>query len=100
MKMKSEKFDTFEEILEENARGDTNNIILGDWNNIVLDKSYRNIVGSHGLRRRNHRFQMLIDFGERNGLIVSNTWLKKPKKVCTRASHLEFGFDISSTTYL
>ena len=55
-------------------------IILGDWNSVVGDESYRNIAGSHGLGRRNHRGQMLIDICERNGLIVTNTWFKKPRR--------------------
>jgi len=38
------------------------------------------IVGSHGLGRQNHRGQMLIDFCERNGLTVTNTWFKRPKR--------------------
>jgi len=76
-----EKFyDTIEEILEEDGKGDTNSIILGDWNRVVGEESYKNIVGSHGLGRRNHRGQMLIDFCERNGVIVTNTWFKKPKR--------------------
>ncbi|PNF15330.1 hypothetical protein B7P43_G00933 [Cryptotermes secundus] len=48
-------YDTIEEILQEDGRGDTNSIILGDWNSIVGDEPYQNIVGSHGLGRRNHR---------------------------------------------
>ena len=48
-------YSTIEEILEENGKGDTNNIILGDWNSVVGNESYRNIVGSHGLGGRNHR---------------------------------------------
>ena len=73
-------YDTTEEILEEDGEGDTNNIIVGDWNSVVGDELYRNIVGSHGLGRRNHRGQMLIDFCERNGLIVTNTSFKKPRR--------------------
>jgi len=73
-------YDTIEEILEEDGNGDTKSIILGDWHSIFGDESYRNIVGSHGLGRRNHRSQMLIDFRERIGLIVTNTWFKKPKR--------------------
>jgi len=73
-------YDTVEEILEEDGKGDTNNVILGDWNSVVGDESYRNIGGSHGLGIRNHRGQMLIDFCERNGLIVTNTRFKKPKR--------------------
>ena len=40
-------YDTIEEILEEDGKGDTNNIILGEWNSVVGDESYRNFVGSH-----------------------------------------------------
>ncbi|PNF35805.1 hypothetical protein B7P43_G11767 [Cryptotermes secundus] len=65
---------------EEDGRVDTNRIILGDWNSLVRDESYQNIVGTQGLGRRNHRGQMLIDFCERNGLIVTNTWFKKKKR--------------------
>ena len=75
-----ELYDTIEEILEEDGKGDTNSIILGDWNSTVGEESYKNIAGSHGLGRRNHRGQMLIDFCERNGLIVTNTWFKKPNR--------------------
>ena len=56
--------DTTEEIREEDGKGDTNNIILGEWSSVVGDKAFRNIVGSHGPRRRNHRGQILIDFCE------------------------------------
>jgi len=52
----------------------------GEWNSVVGDESYQNIVGSHELGRRNHRGQMLIDFCERNEMIVTNTWFKKPKR--------------------
>ena len=69
-----------EEIIEEDGKGDTNTIIMGDWNSLVGEESYRNIVGPHGLGRRNHRGQMLSNFCERNGLIVTNTWFRKPKR--------------------
>jgi hypothetical protein len=65
-------YGTTEEILEKDGKGDTN-LILGDWNSVVGDESYRNIVGSRRLGRWNHRGQMLTDFCERNGLIVINT---------------------------
>ena len=48
-------YDTMVEILEEDGKGYTNNIILGDWNIVVGDESYRNIVGSHRLGKRNQR---------------------------------------------
>jgi len=37
-------YDTTEEILEEDGKGDTNTIIMGDWNSAVGDESYRNTV--------------------------------------------------------
>jgi exonuclease III len=73
-------YNIIEEILEEDGKGDTNTIIMGDWNSVVGDKSLRNIVGPHGLGRKNHGGQMLINFCERNGLIVTNTWFRKPKR--------------------
>ena len=68
------------EILEENGKGNTNTIIMGDWNSVVGVEPFRNIVGPHGLGRKNHRGQMLINLCERNGLIVTNTWFRKPKR--------------------
>jgi len=69
-----------EEILEEDGKGNTNTIIMGDRNSVAGDKSYKNIVGPHGLGRKNHRGQMLINYCGRNGLIVTNTWFRKPKR--------------------
>jgi hypothetical protein len=65
-------YDTIEEILQEEGKGDTNNIILREWNSVVGDEPCRSIVGSHRLGGQNHGGQMLIDFCERNGLIVTN----------------------------
>jgi hypothetical protein len=48
--------------------------------NIIFKVRYWSIVGPRGLGRKNHRGQMLINFRERNGLIVTNTWFKEPKK--------------------
>jgi len=50
-----ELYDITEEILEEDGKGDTNTIIMGDWNSVVGDGSYRNTVGPHGLGRKNQR---------------------------------------------
>ena len=55
-------YDIFEEVLEEDGKGDTNTIILGDWNRVVGDESYKNTAGPHGLGRMNHRGQILINF--------------------------------------
>jgi exonuclease III len=70
-------YDIIEEILEEDGKCDTITIIMGNWNSAVGDESYRNFVGPHGIGRKNHRGQMLINFCERNGLTVTNTWFRK-----------------------
>ena len=49
-----EMYGIIEEILEEDGKGNTNTIIMGDWNSVVGDEPYRNIVGPHGLGRKNH----------------------------------------------
>jgi len=85
-------------MLEEDGKGDTNSIILGDWNRVVGDELYQNMVGSHGLGRRNRRGQMFIYFCERNELTVTNTWFKKPKR--RHGRHLEIGVNIHWTTSL
>ena len=45
-------------------KDDTNTIIIRDWNSVIGDESYRNIVGPHGLGRKNHRGKMFINFCE------------------------------------
>jgi len=69
-----------EGIIEEDGKGDKNTITMRDWKSVVGDGSYRNIVAPQGLGRKNHRDQMLTSFCERNGLIVTCTWFRKPKR--------------------
>ena len=57
-----------EDILEEDGKGETNTIIMGDWNSAVADKSCRNIVGPQGLGKRNQSGQMLVEFSDRKNL--------------------------------
>jgi len=72
-----ELYDIIKEILEEDGKGDTNTIIMGDWNSVVGDESYRNTAGPQSLGRKSH---MLINFCERNGLTVTNTQFRKLKR--------------------
>jgi hypothetical protein len=72
--------DIIEDILEEDGKGETNTIIMGDWNSLVGYKAHHYIVEPYELGRRNQRGQMLIDFCERNGLVITNTGLKKPER--------------------
>ena len=41
-------YDIFEEILEEDGKGDTNTTIMEDWNSVVGGESYKNNNGPHG----------------------------------------------------
>jgi exonuclease III len=75
-----ELYDIIAEILEKDGKGKTNMIIMEDWNSVVGHKARHNIVGPYGLGRRNQRAQMLIDFCERNGLVITDTWFKRPKR--------------------
>jgi hypothetical protein len=54
--------DIIEEIIEEVGKVDTNTIIMGNWNSVVGDESYRNIVGPHGLERKNHGDKILLTY--------------------------------------
>ena len=47
-----ELYGVIEEILEEDGKGNTNTIIMGECNSVVGDEPYRNIVGPHGLGRK------------------------------------------------
>jgi hypothetical protein len=78
--MKKWKNDRIEDVLEEDGKGDTNTIIMGDWNSVIGDQSNGNICGSHGLGNRNRRGQMLPEFCDRTRLVTTNKWFKKPKK--------------------
>jgi len=80
--------DTIEEIFEENGKGDTNNIIRGDWNSVVGNELYWNTVGSHGLGRRNHRGQILIDLCENMDLWSPTHGSRSQKEDCTHGRRL------------
>jgi len=89
-----------EEILERDGNDETNTAIMGQWNSLVGDKSYRKTVGTHGLEKRQHRGQTCVDICERNRLDITSTWLKKPKRRFYTFSHQEINVDTSWTTYL
>jgi hypothetical protein len=61
-----------EDVLQEDGKGETNTIIMGDWSSAVADKSCRNIVGPQGQGRRNQSSQMLVEFSDRNKLVIIN----------------------------
>jgi hypothetical protein len=94
-----ELYDIIEEIFEEDGMGETNTIVMGDWNGVVGNKAHHNIVGPYGLGRRNQRGQMLIDFCERNGLVITTHGSKNLKEDHTPGNHQGIGVNISWTMY-
>ena len=60
------------------AKSDEVICIMGDLNAKVGDERYQNIVGMHGLRRRNERGERKIQFCQENKLIIANTWFQQP----------------------
>jgi hypothetical protein len=42
-------YNVTEEILEEDGKGETNTIIMGEWNSVAGDKSCQSIAGPHVL---------------------------------------------------
>ena len=52
--------------------------IMGDLNAKVGDETYQNIVGMHGLGRRNEMGERLIQCCKENKLIIANTWFQQP----------------------
>ncbi|KAI5738261.1 hypothetical protein M8J77_004739 [Diaphorina citri] len=69
-----------EEILEENGKGQVRTMIMGDFNSIVGETQYKNIVGKFGLGKRNERGEKLIEFCETFEFWISNTWFKNHKR--------------------
>ena len=60
------------------AKSDEVVCIMGDFNAKVGDERYQNIVGMHGLGRRNKRGERLIQFCNENKLIIANSWFQQP----------------------
>jgi len=53
---------------------------VGDWISVLGVKSYRNITGPRGLRRRNRKGQTFFDFEKKWTFYITNTWIKKHKR--------------------
>ena len=60
------------------AKSDEVICIMGDLNAKVGHERYQNIVGMHGLGRRNERGEQLTQFGQENKLLIANTWFQHP----------------------
>ena len=54
--------------------------VMGDLNAKVGNEQHTNIIGKHGLGDRNDRGERLIQFRERNNLVVTNTFFQHPPR--------------------
>ena len=57
-----ELYNIMEEILEEDGKVETNNIIMGDWKSAVGDKSYRKILDDMNLEEEIRQVKCLSTF--------------------------------------
>jgi len=95
-----EFYDIIEEILEEDGKGDTNTIIMGDWNSVVGDESYRNNVGPHGLGRKKQEVKCLLTFVKEMDCLSPTHGSGSLREDCTQGRCQGIGVDIIWTTYL
>ena len=73
-------YDAIEDIIQEHGKGKIHTVIMGDWNSVVGNGKVGKIVGPYGLGNQNDRGKMLIEFCQRNKLVVTNTWFKRHKR--------------------
>ena len=73
-----EFYDDLSKIIEENKTNYT--MIIGDFNaKVGVARNSESSVGKHGIGQRNERGDMLVNFAERNGLKITNTFFQKRK---------------------
>lgn len=65
-------------------------IVMGDFNAKIGQGKCENVVGEHGLGKRNERGERLIQFAQEHELIVTNTFFKlHPRRLYTWKSNAE-----------
>ena len=72
-------YERIEEILHK-QKGTDQVVRMGDWNAVVGQGREGDEVGEFGLGVRNDRGQMLVDFCQRNRMLIANTWFQQPKR--------------------
>jgi endonuclease/exonuclease/phosphatase family metal-dependent hydrolase len=53
---------------------------MGDWNSKVRKGEVPETVGNYGLGHRNEAGERLLEFCERNGLFIANTYFEQPER--------------------
>ncbi len=61
-------------------KGNTNVVVMGDFNASVGEGRDDNVIGKYGLGKRNERGQVLSDFCKKRQLVVTNTWYQQEKR--------------------
>ena len=72
-------YESLENIIEK-EKGTSYLLIMGDWNAVVGKGRQGKCVGNFGLGIQNERGAKLIEFCNRQKLIVTNTWFKHDKR--------------------
>jgi len=55
-----------------------NLIIMGDFNAVVVNKTYSNLVRKYGLGARSEKGNTLVSFCKHNNLVIANTFFEVP----------------------
>ena len=61
--------------------------IIGDWNAKVGSQKTPGVTGKFGLRMRNEAGQRLIEFCQKNALVIANTLFQQHKRDSTYGHH-------------
>jgi exonuclease III len=95
-----ELYNIIEEILEEDGKGETHNIIMGDWKSEVGDKSYRNTLYHMELEEEIREVKCLSTFMKGLELSSPTHGLRNIREHCKPGKNQKIEVDTSWTTNL
>lgn len=93
-----ELYKIIEEILEEDGKGETNSIIMGDWKSVVGDKSYRNMLDYMDLEEEIREVKCLSTFMKGLDLSSPKHGLRNLRELCKLGKNQKIEVDTSWTT--
>jgi hypothetical protein len=97
--LKKWKNDRIEDVLEEDGKGATNTIIMGDWNNVIGDQSNGNICGSYGLEIETEEVKCFLNSVTERDLLPLISGLRSLRKGCIPGKLQANNIDISWIIY-